>query len=53
MPPLAQSLARAERAAIQAALAASKGNRRRAAQLLGIARASLYNKLQQHGLSER
>jgi len=53
VPPLAQSLARAERAAIQAALAASKGNRRRAAQLLGIARASLYNKLQQHGLSER
>ena len=53
VPPLAQSLASAERAALLAALAACNGNRRRAAQHLGIARASLYNKLQQHGISER
>ncbi|MGQ7816040.1 sigma-54 interaction domain-containing protein [Metapseudomonas furukawaii] len=48
--PLADSLAEAERAAILAALAACKGNRTQAAERLGIARASLYNKLQAHGL---
>ncbi|WP_349618002.1 sigma-54 interaction domain-containing protein [Azotobacter salinestris] len=53
IPPLAHSLADAERTALQAALAACNGNRRRAAQCLGIARASLYNKLQQHGLGKR
>ncbi|TBW10897.1 AAA family ATPase [Azotobacter chroococcum] len=53
IPPLARSLANAERAALLAALAACNGNRRRAAQCLGIARASLYNKLQQHGLNKR
>jgi len=51
--PLAQSLATAERAALLAALAACNGNRRRAAERLGIARASLYNKLQLHGLAGR
>ncbi|MCY1542567.1 Bacterial regulatory protein, Fis family [compost metagenome] len=48
--PLADSLAAAERQAILAALAACNGNRTRAAERLGIARASLYNKLQVHGL---
>jgi transcriptional regulator with PAS, ATPase and Fis domain len=51
--PLAESLARSERAALQAALRACQGNRRQAAVQLGISRASLYSKLQQHGLSER
>jgi len=51
VPPLAQSLAAAERAALLAALAACDGNRRRTAERLGIARASLYNKLQLHGLA--
>ncbi|MCY1526342.1 Regulatory protein AtoC [compost metagenome] len=53
LPVLAESLARAERTALQAALAACHGNRRQAAAHLGISRASLYNKLQQHGLRER
>ncbi|WP_271410352.1 sigma-54 interaction domain-containing protein [Pseudomonas sp. Q1-7] len=48
--PLAESLAAAERQAILAALAACNGNRTQAAERLGIARASLYNKLQAHGL---
>ncbi|WP_172150470.1 MULTISPECIES: sigma-54 interaction domain-containing protein [Pseudomonas] len=51
--PLSESLARSERAALQAALRACQGNRRQAAVQLGISRASLYSKLQQHGLSER
>ena len=51
--PLAESLAQAERQAMQQALAACNGNRRRAAIELGISRASLYSKLQQHGLSQR
>jgi len=53
LQPLAQTLAQAERRALQSALAACKGNRRRAAMELGISRASLYSKLQQHGLSQR
>jgi len=40
-------------ASLLLALAACKGNRRRAAMELGISRASLYSKLQQHGLSQR
>ncbi len=48
--PLADSMAAAERQAILAALAACNGNRTQAAERLGIARASLYNKLQVHGL---
>jgi len=53
LQPLAQTLAQAERRALQSALLACKGNRRRAAMELGISRASLYSKLQQHGLSQR
>ncbi|MCO6058728.1 sigma 54-interacting transcriptional regulator [Pseudomonas sp. MOB-449] len=48
--PLADSIAAAERQAILTALAACNGNRTQAAERLGIARASLYNKLQVHGL---
>lgn len=50
---LAESIAQAERRALQHALTLCKGNRRRAATELGISRASLYSKLQLHGLSER
>ncbi|QLC72659.1 sigma 54-interacting transcriptional regulator [Pseudomonas sp. LPB0260] len=53
VPPLAQSIANAEREALLRALEACAGNRRRAAVELGISRASLYSKLQQHGLSQR
>ncbi|MGV8842121.1 MAG: sigma-54 interaction domain-containing protein [Pseudomonas sp.] len=53
LQPLAQSVAAAERRALQLALTACAGNRRRAASELGISRASLYSKLQQHGLSQR
>ncbi|MDG1582119.1 sigma 54-interacting transcriptional regulator [Pseudomonas sp. GOM6] len=53
LQPLAQSIAAAERRALQQALTVCGGNRRRAASELGISRASLYSKLQQHGLSER
>jgi transcriptional regulator with PAS, ATPase and Fis domain len=48
--PLADSVAAAERQAILSALAACNGNRTQAAERLGIARASLYNKLQVHGI---
>lgn len=53
LPPLSESLARAECTALQAALAACSGNRRQTAVRLGISRASLYSKLQLHGLNER
>ena len=53
LQPLAHSIAAAERRALQQALAACGGNRRRAASELGISRASLYSKLQQHGLNQR
>jgi DNA-binding NtrC family response regulator len=46
-------MAYAELAALKTALRACDGNRRQTAIRLGISRASLYNKLQQHGLSER
>lgn len=43
--PLAQVMADAEAQAINAALAASRGNRSRAAEILGISRSALYEKL--------
>ncbi|WP_148861079.1 sigma-54 interaction domain-containing protein [Marinobacter fonticola] len=43
--PLAQVMADAEAQAINAALAASRGNRSRAADILGISRSALYEKL--------
>lgn len=43
--PLAQTLAEAESQAIEEALVASRGNRTRAAKLLGISRSVLYEKL--------
>lgn len=43
--PLAQVLAEAELQAIEAALVASRGNRSRAAWILGISRSALYEKL--------
>ncbi|MDX1456508.1 MAG: sigma 54-interacting transcriptional regulator [Marinobacter sp.] len=43
--PLAQTLAEAEAQAIEEALVASRGNRTRAAKLLGISRSVLYEKL--------
>ena len=49
--PLADTLARAERSALLAALQACGGNRRLAASRLGISRAGLYAKLQQHGIA--
>ncbi|AJE14211.1 sigma-54 interaction domain-containing protein [Stutzerimonas balearica] len=53
VPPLAMTLAEAERQALQHALQACAGNRRRAAGVLGISRASLYSKLQLHGIGGR
>ena len=50
---LAEQLAQAERQALQAALAATDGNRQLAAERLGISRAGLYAKLAQHGLGRR
>ena len=50
---LAEQLAQAERQALQAALAATDGNRQLAAERLGISRAGFYAKLAQHGLGRR
>ncbi len=47
----AGSLTELERAAIAQALASVGGNRRRAAELLGIAERTLYDKLRKYGLS--
>jgi Nif-specific regulatory protein len=44
------SLKSGEKEQIRRALKAAHGNRRRAAQLLGVSRATLYRKLRQHGL---
>jgi len=45
-------LEEAERTAIRQALAAAQGNRTRAAQLLGVSRKSLYEKLRRLGIAE-
>jgi transcriptional regulator with PAS, ATPase and Fis domain len=47
-PPLPERIAQLERAAIRAALVATGGNRVQAAKRLGIARATLYQKLEQY-----
>ncbi len=44
------SLKSGEKEQLRQAIAAANGNRRRAAGLLGVSRATLYRKLQQHGL---
>jgi len=44
--PLAEQVAEVERRAIEAALAATKGNKLAAAKLLGISRAKLYERLE-------
>ncbi|PHV10406.1 sigma-54-dependent Fis family transcriptional regulator [Chitinimonas sp. BJB300] len=48
--PLAEAVKQAEVKAIRAALAASKGNKSDAARVLGIGRATLYEKLASYGL---
>jgi two-component system response regulator AtoC len=48
--PLDESMRAAEKEAISRALKAAEGNRAKASRLLGISRASLYNKLREHGL---
>ena len=49
--PLQAEVRRAERRALERALAQADDNRSVAAKLLGISRGTLYNKLQEHGLS--
>lgn len=49
---LNQTRVEAEKNAILRALQASNGNKRQAAQLLGISRSALYNKIQQLNISE-
>jgi DNA-binding NtrC family response regulator len=46
------SMADVERAAIEAALAQTRGNRRKAAEMLGIGERTLYRKLKGYGASE-
>jgi transcriptional regulator with PAS, ATPase and Fis domain len=46
LEPLADQIARVERQAIEAALAATRGNKLAAAKLLGISRAKLYERLE-------
>jgi len=50
---LKDALASAEREAIKQALAASNNNKTRAAQLLGIHRTMLYDKMKKHGMSHQ
>jgi len=49
--PLSEELRSAERVALVRALEHTKGNRTLAARLLGVSRATLYNKLDEHDLS--
>jgi two-component system response regulator AtoC len=48
--PLDDKLQRAERRALERALAKADNNRTEAARLLGVSRRTLYNKLQQYGM---
>jgi two-component system response regulator AtoC len=51
--PLDETMRLAERKAIERALRHAKGNRTLAARLLGVGRATLYVKLEEHGLAKR
>jgi DNA-binding NtrC family response regulator len=51
--PLREGLEGPERALIERALAATGGNRKRAAALLGINRTTLFNKMRKYELFER
>jgi DNA-binding NtrC family response regulator len=48
--PLSDAVQAAERKALERALKHTRGNRTLAAKLLGVSRATLYNKLEQHGV---
>lgn len=50
-PPATSTLREAERAAIAAALAATGGHRKQAAERLGIGERTLYDKIKEYGLS--
>ena len=49
-PPEPESVPEAERAAIMRALEETKGNRTKAAKILGISRRTLHNKLKEYGI---
>jgi two-component system response regulator AtoC len=51
--PLDETMRLAERNAIERALRHAKGNRTLAARLLGVGRATLYVKLEEHGLAKK
>lgn len=60
LPPLAtvtiapgMTMAEIEKLAISAALAATKGNRRKAAEMLGIGERTMYRKLREYGIPVR
>jgi transcriptional regulator with GAF, ATPase, and Fis domain len=50
--PLARSIADWERRMVEDALAKAKGNKSRAARLLGLSRSQLYTRMQRYGLEE-
>jgi two-component system response regulator AtoC len=53
LPPLVEAVRRAERQALVTALKRAEGNRTVAARVLGVSRATLYNKLKELGLEGR